>query len=675
MSRLCRLCDRRQRRAVLRQHLVRCLRSGRCADLRSDAGARYCDFFPLAEYAEVLGVGARFGIPGERRTRMDGAHSKSLGSENPLRYVRADTAFAETGFQNAATYLRFRVRPGQCQTDTDTHPFFLQYAPNAWHEARMDTGHAWGTGETVAGTYMTCYHPDDPLDGTSWGEELTPLESCDDIIGDNVLVSGTTVDYFMEVRVASGPGAGDVVGTSPAARNGSPIDTTATYTRLWRKVRILPGMVGPGCDPQNPEDRANEILLVYDAERPVQRERMRALMDTFGLGYDEYLTRGTNYSDYYNTIGRREDRGAQAPRPPLNGATAAQLDPYRCIWYDSYTLTGSIVLTDELTEPENGGQPARDQQAFEGWLDACTPGDNRFLILSGYGWASDADASTVNGPAFLANRGVTVISRDYDGLTGDLRRCARITGTGPQGSGFDGEFFGTGCPDDRDNDADVFAPVAGGVATAHYVLSGGGNLNDCLDDFDTPENVAMIQNAPTACERTWAVAAPLVRTHDLKCDTEACLFEEFTITGQLAGLFSRMWEWAGKPIGDPIAVPTPDGAPALSTQLIGARPQSRQPGGDDLLLAGREGCGQAAHLRRQRSPGAHAGRRRARAGERRVRAGLGRAQRCRSVGGLGRLLLPARGAGLHRVEEAGDAQVARRRARRLEGDCCKGDSP
>ena len=109
--------------------------------------------------------------------------------------------------------------------------------------------------------------------------------------------------------------------------------------------------------------------------------QMKAFLDALCLDYDWYQVQGTNYSCNYNGIGRREDRPLQQPRPPVGGATTAQLDPYEIIWYyagyyDNYTLD------DELTDPGNGGWPCISMQKLEGWLNgsATPPVEDRRAI-------------------------------------------------------------------------------------------------------------------------------------------------------------------------------------------------------------------------------------------------------------------------------------------------------
>jgi hypothetical protein len=544
----------------------------------SIAGGYYSDSFPLAEQAHQ-------GMP-PNTTRSDGSQNypASLGIEIPLRHVRADTVRIVAPGPNIAAFLRWRTVPSPCQNLAS--PFFAAYPPNAWHEARMDVGREQGVGTPDPSTYMTCFHPSEANDGTSWGGEMLPVEPCDDILPDGVFVAGTTVDYFFEVRDAT---TGEVIGTNPNARNAAPIDTTEGYASFWFEFQTLPELVAPSqggsCDPLDPVARANNILVVNDGWRvdDVAKPRLEALLDSFGLGYDWYDVVGTASSGSYNGIGRREDRATQVPRPPVGGATAAQLDPYDCIWYCA-DLYETSTLDDMLTVPELGGQPAIAQQKLEGWLAGCvTDGEERLLILSGYGWASDIDARTEHGSMFLEALGVDVISDDYSDISGDLRRCARLTGipgVQPAGRVFEGEAYGTGCPENLG--ADVLASISGGEVVANFVDSheGGADPVDCSDDVNMPDWAGIIRNAagPGACRRSVAMGVSFLRLHDLDC-TDECLFDEWRMTGSAssaAQVLADLFEWANIPIGAPIGVSEDAretrGAPALPTRLVGSRP-------------------------------------------------------------------------------------------------------
>jgi hypothetical protein len=199
-------------------------------------------------------------------------------------------------------------------------------------------------------------------------------------------------------------------------------------------------------------------------------------------------------------------------------------------------------------------------------------------VLDGYGWASDIDNNTTNGPAFLTNIGVDVVTTDYEDLRGDLRRCARITGTAVA-PGYDGEIFGPGCPDDIP--ADIFVTVGQGQAVTNYVQ--GNSTPECGDDSNLPGDIHAIRE-PSAgsqsqtCAKSAAFAASVVRTHNLKC-TDGCLFEDWTLGGATSQLVADLFQWAGAScqLGTVIAVEDPDTAPGLATQLIGARPNPANP--------------------------------------------------------------------------------------------------
>jgi hypothetical protein len=550
----------------------------------SVAGDRYSDSFPLAEQAHQ-------GMP-PTTTRSDGSQNFpfGLGMEVPLRHVRADTVHIIAPGQDIAAFLRWKTIPGPCQDLGN--PFFAAYPPNAWHEARMDVGQEQGSGTPDPSTYMTCFHPSETHDGISWGGEMLPVEPCDDILPDGVFVAGTTVHYFFEVRDAT---TGEVIGTNPSARNAAPIDTLNSYASFWFEFQTLPELIAPSqggsCDPLDPLARANNILVINDGDRArddIARQRLEALLDSFGLGYDWYDVVGTAGAGNYNGIGRREDRPQQQPRPPVGGATEAQLDPYDCIWYyaDLYEV---FTLDDMLTAPELGGHPAIAQQKLEGWLAGCvTDEEERLLILSGYGWASDIDVNTVHGPAFLEGLGVDVIDHDYAAISGDLRRCARVTGVPgmqPAGRVFEGETFGSGCPEIYG--ADVLTPVSGGEIVVNYVDSREGGVDpvDCGDDVNVPTWAGIIRHAagPAACRRSVAMGLGFSRIHDLNCADE-CLFDEWRMTGgasSAAQLLADMFAWANMSIGAPIGVSEGEGAtrgaPALSTRLIGSRPNPANP--------------------------------------------------------------------------------------------------
>ncbi|MGD8395683.1 MAG: hypothetical protein PVF43_09425 [Candidatus Eiseniibacteriota bacterium] len=551
----------------------------------NDSFNQYCDSFPMAEQAHQ-GMSAL-------SARSDGSHSypSNLGLEIPPRYVRADTALVESQAPNAAAYLHFKVEPGPCQSLAN--PFWVAYPPNAWHEARMDVGREQGTGIPRAGTFMTCFHASDPHDGTSWGGEMIPVEPCDDILPDGVFSAGTRVSYFFELRNTQ---TGNLIGTAPSGRSYAPIDTTLDYASMWRRFEVLPELVAPAqggnCDPLDPLDRVNSVLLVNDCEGSddgpgVHRGRMVAYLDAFDIDYDVYDVVGTRWGGSYNGIGRREDRPTQQPRPPMNGATQAQLEPYDVIWYVSDWLDGG-TLSDQTTLSIFGGQPTCDQQKLEGWLAGCTAGENRLLILDGYGWASDIDNNTTHGETFLTNLGVDVLDSDYEALSTDLRRCARITGNGAA-SDLDGEIWGTGCPNDIPSD--VFASVAGGQTVANFVysLENGTDPVNCADDQNMPSWAAVVRQTAGSgdCERTVAMSFSFIRLHPLNCVDE-CQYNEWslskgtsdpnqTIAASPAQFIADMFGWGGHAIGAPIGVDDPPGSPALRTQLIGARPNPANP--------------------------------------------------------------------------------------------------
>jgi hypothetical protein len=555
------------------------------ASITNNSFNQYCDSFPLAEQTHA-------GLD-PLTARADGSHNfpSNLGIEIPLRYVRADTALVETLAPNAACYLRWRSDAGPCQDLGN--PFWATYPPGAWHEARMAIGEAQGTGEPQAGTFMTCFHEDEIMNGTSWGGEMTALEPCDDILPDGVFSAGTKVYYFFEVRDET---TGDVMGTAPSARRFAPVDTTANYARFWREFEVLPELLPPGqgnCNPTNPLDRANTMLFINDQEGDddnpgLARTRMLAYLDSFGMEYDVYDVVGTRWGNSFNGIGRREDRPTQQPRPPLNGATQAQLEGYDVIWYISDWLDNG-TLSDQMTTSVFGGHPCNDQQKLENWLAGCTTGENRLLLADGYGWASDIDVNTTHGTDFLTAIGVDVLDTDYESMTGDLRRCARITGN-PGVSTVDGEIWGSGCPNDIP--VDVFATVASGELVANYVnsLENGTDPVDCSDDQNQPGWASVIRNATGTgnCQRTVAMSFSFIRLFPLKCVDE-CLFNEWSISKGLsdpsiqtianspAQMISDMFAWAGHPIGAPIAIEDPGGSPALHTRLIGARPNPANP--------------------------------------------------------------------------------------------------
>jgi hypothetical protein len=319
--------------------------------------------------------------------------------------------------------------------------------------------------------------------------------------------------------------------------------------------------------------------------------RVLAILDSFGLDYDYYANLGPST----NGIGRREDRIGQQPRPPVNGATSAQLDPYDCIWFLS-GLRSIGTLTDSQTNPESGGHPSADLQKLELWLRQCdTDLEERLLIQDGYGWASDIDNRTVYGPAFLDLLGVDVLQSSYEQLSGDLRRCARITGvpgTQPPGHDFDGEIYGTGCPETWE--ADVLTPVSGGQVLALYVDSheGGFDPVQCGDDTGMPAWAAIIRQAAGAnsCRRSVAMGVSSVYLNALNC-TDECLYEEWSVgggTNSPAQLLADVFEWANLPIGSPVAIPGQT-APPVETRLLGGHPNPANPSATILFSLARTG--------------------------------------------------------------------------------------
>jgi hypothetical protein len=259
------------------------------------------------------------------------------------------------------------------------------------------------------------------------------------------------------------------------------------------------------------------------------------------------------------------------------------LDPYDCIWFLS-SLRSSGTLSDRLANPEIGGEPSEDLQKLKLWLEQCdTDEEERLLILDGYGWASDIDAHTVYGPTFLSFLGVDVLQSSYEELSGDLRRCARVTGVPgmqPAGHDFDGQVRDTGCPSTWS--ADVLTPIGTGQTLVNYVDSheDGFAPVECSDDTNMPAWAAIIRQAagPSNCRRSVAMGISSVWLHGLNCIDE-CLFEEWTIGGgpnSPAQLIVDIFEWANMPIGAPIAV-SEVSASRLQTRLLGSRPNPANP--------------------------------------------------------------------------------------------------
>jgi hypothetical protein len=443
----------------------------------------------------------------------------------------------------------------------------------------MDTARSQGGGGNVPGNYMTCFHESDPRNGTFWTGAPPAPEPCDDILPDGLFTAGTNVYYFFEARDSN---TNAVRGTFPAGRNGLPVKTTGNFKDLWLEANTLPKL-NSNCD----GTQANNLLVISDYQTnavpgrgTVQRERLVSTLKSLGLQFDVYDVVGTNFTEQYNTIGRREDRGTQNPRPPFNGATDAMLNNYDCIWYQGGLLSSGVTLSDLTTAAANGGEPSKDQQSLQTWISGCDASGNRLLVLEGIGWASDINANTANGPAFLTNRGVSVLTDDYaqDLAANDLRRCARITGQGP-GAGFDGEAFGSGCPDNLD--IDVIAAVSGGEAVANFVESheDGDDPVNCADDSNRAPWQAVVRRATGTnnCQRSVSMSFSFSELYPLNC-TDQCEFDDFVINGENADLVIDLFQWAGCPINSsPIGVGDPAGAPRFANQLYQAQPNPANP--------------------------------------------------------------------------------------------------
>jgi hypothetical protein len=351
--------------------------------------------------------------------------------------------------------------------------------------------------------------------------------------------------------------SGTVLGTFPRERALQPIGTDRIYKDLWLQMNNLPEL-DPACD----GTYAHNMLIVNSYQSngvpgrgTIHGERLTSTLASLGLEFDVYDDMGTNGSDSYNGIGRREDRMGQQPRPPLNGATRAMLEPYDCIWHATGLQT-YLTLSDKTTFTFFGGQPSQDQQTLETWLSGCTPGNNRLLVVEGIGWASDTDVNTVHGPDFLADRGVAVLSEDYaQGLANnDLRRCARLAGTALAPT-FEGEVFGSGCPDALR--IDVLAATGEGEAVVNFVesLEDGFDPVNCNDDENRPTWHAVVreQDPDQTCAHSVALSFSFAELYPLNC-VDQCLFDDFVINGTNAELVIDLFQWAGKPIN-----PTPIG--------------------------------------------------------------------------------------------------------------------
>lgn len=541
---------------------------------------RYSDNFPTTNT----------GFPLTATARSDGAHSfsQNLGPETPLRWVRADTSNASSSLPNASVHLRFRVRPGPCQPNLG-HAFFTAYPPNQWHTARMDTGRAQGTGGKNQDTWMTCYHPSDPRNGTHWTGVPPALEPCDDILPDGLFTAGTEVDYFYELR---SPPNGALVGTSPPQWNGTPITTDPSFSSLWREMSTLPEL-DPACDGAY----ENNLLVVYDFPRGLQSARLFGALKGLGIGFDVYDVMGTASGNNYNGIGRREDRPTQQPRPPFNGATDLMLDGYDCIWYAAGTLgVGSVTLSDQLTANSNGGQPSIDQQKLTTWIQGCQQVPSvipRLLVMEGSGWAADVDRRTTNGQAFLTNFGVDVLTDDYaqDLAANDRRRCARIVGVNPASGNFDtGELLGSGCPDDISYSvlSATSSPGAVTEVVANFVSTGEDEDDDvnCADDVNQPPWQTVIRRTGTAtagsCARAVSMSFPFAFLYPLRCSVPAgqdCTLEVWVNNGQNATLMRDVLVFGGKTglEPSPTGVEDPNAAPKLVNQLYQAEPNPANP--------------------------------------------------------------------------------------------------
>jgi hypothetical protein len=516
---------------------------------------RYADNFPTADGNIVT-----------RTARMDGAHNwpSQLGQS---RSVRSDTAAATCGAPNTAMYLRFRVTPGPCQPNLG-HPFFTAFPPNQWHAARMDTARSHFSGGNVPGAYMTCFEEQDPHNGTFWTGTPPSFEPCDDILPDGLFTPGAVVRYFFEARNAS---TGAVVGTFPRRRDAGPIGTTENFASLWLDTGVLPEL-DPACN----GTYAHNLLVINDyasnavpGTGTVLRDRLTSTLQSLGLEFDVYDAVGSNFLPGNEGIGRWEDRPTQLPRPPSNGATQLQLEPYDCIWYTS-GLAKSGTLADQQTATHTNN----DQQKLETWLGGCTAGANRLLVLEGMGWASDIAIKTVHGPAFLADRGVNVLASDYAQqlAANDLRRCARITGTA-LAPGIEGGVFGSGCPEDIA--VDVIQAVGGGEGLMYFVesLEDGDDPVNCVDDVPRPTWHSVVRRAAGTgnCQRSVAMSFALAEFLPPNC-VEQCLFDDYVINGPNAELVIDIFQWAGKPITPNVIGVGAGGAPAIEATLEAPRP-------------------------------------------------------------------------------------------------------
>lgn len=537
--------------------------------LFSATSDRYSDSFPID--SNIL----------TSTTRSDGAHSLSqnLGIENPMRWVRSDSAVVvDVSDPDVHVYLRFRVTASACQPEL-AHPFFIAYPPGQWHEALMEPARAHGTGQYVPGRYMTCYGPGDPYDGTYWTGTPPANEPCDDILPDGLFTAGTVVHYFFEERTGD---TGVVIATFPSAQNG-PIGTAANYQSYWLETTSLPELINPGGSGCR---QAHSMLVVNDYETQavpglgtVMRDRLTNTLSSLGLDFDVYDCVGTSVLNSYNGIGRREDRSTQAPRPPLNGATQRHLDNYDVIWYSS-GLDKANTLSDRTTSSFFGGQPSEDQQKLENWIGRCDPGFDHLLVLEGAGWASDIAAHTNHGPAFLNHFGAGVLSSSYREYMSnlDLRRCTRV-------SSIDtvfGEIFGSGCPDRLP--IDVLNPVGSGIKYMQYLNSF--ELEsapvDCNDDEVQGPAAVIRQSAGDGdCRRSVAMGFPYAFLYPPNC-TDECEFDDWIVNGFVIGgnanFIIDIFNWANQPINPaPVGVGDASAVPVAVNRLDSALPNPANP--------------------------------------------------------------------------------------------------
>ncbi len=289
--------------------------------LFSDTRERYADSFPTANGSYLT-----------QTARSDGADNfaDGLGSEIPLRFVRSDTAVAATGGANLAVFLRWAVERSPRQPNLG-NPFFVAFPPSApgtfpsglvWHAARMDTSRTHGTGNNAPGSYMTCFHENDPRNGTIWPPSAPPpVEPCDDILPDNLFIPGTNVYYFFEARNAT---TGAVVGTFPFGSNGIPISTAPNHKDLWLQVNVLPEL-NPNCD----GTQANGALVVSDL--PDERRPW--------AGHDP--ARAPSCDAWLHRSGFRRVTTRRAPTTPITTARSA----------GARTARGKLLVRRSMVRP------------------------------------------------------------------------------------------------------------------------------------------------------------------------------------------------------------------------------------------------------------------------------------------------------------------------------------